>query len=140
MQSTISYYLMKAGMFATRGIEDVLASTGLTTRQFLLLGVVAEGSAKSQQDVSRALHVDPTIVVGLIDELEAQKLLVRQKNPDDRRRYVLSLTAKGTKVLKSGMARMQAAEDTFLEDLSPADRSALQALLSRVMQPKLERL
>ena len=140
MQSTISYYLMKAGMFATRGIEDVLSSTGLTTRQFLLLGIVAEGSAKSQQDVSRALHVDPTIVVGLIDELEAQKLLVRQKSADDRRRYVLSLTAKGTKVLKSGMTRMQAAEDAFLGDLSPADRAALQTLLSRVMQPKLERL
>ena len=140
MQSTISYYLMKAGMFATRGIEDVLSSTGLTTRQFLLLGIVAEGSAKSQQDVSRALHVDPTIVVGLIDELEAQKLLVRQKSAHDRRRYVLSLTAKGTKVLKSGMTRMQAAEDAFLGDLSPADRAALQTLLARVMQPKLERL
>ena len=118
----------------------MLSSTGLTTRQFLLLGIVAEGSAKSQQDVSRALHVDPTIVVGLIDELEAQKLLVRQKSADDRRRYVLSLTAKGTKVLKSGMTRMQAAEDAFLGDLSPADRAALQTLLARVMQPKLERL
>ncbi len=125
-------------MFATRGIEDALAGSGLTTRQFLLMSIVAEGSAQSQQEVSRALHLDPTIVVGLIDELEAGKLLTRQKHSADRRRYVLTLTAKGDKVWRAAQECLTAAEDTFLEGLAPDDRRALLELLAKVMRPKLD--
>lgn len=124
-------------MFATRGIDDALAGSGLTIRQFLLMSIVAEGSAQSQQEVSRALHLDPTSVVGLIDELEAGKLLTRQKHATDRRRYVLTLTAKGTKVWRAAWDRLDAAEDLFLDGISPADRRTLLRILTAVMQPKL---
>jgi DNA-binding MarR family transcriptional regulator len=131
---------MKAGVLVSRAIEDALAATGLTARQFLLLSIVAEATSQSQLEVSRRLHLDPTIVVGLVDELEQRGLVGRSKHPDDRRRHVLALTAKGSTALAGATERTRAVEDAFLGALSAADRARLRSMLARVMEPKLDLL
>jgi len=104
------------------------------------LSVVCESKSESQLEVSRHLHLDPTIVVGLVDELETRGLLTRQRHPDDRRRSVLALTPAGVKLLRKATARTTAAEQAFLADLAPAEQRTFRESLARVVVPKLDQL
>ena len=43
----------------------------------------------SQQQLAKGLNVNRTVMVKLIDGLEARGLVERVRNPDDRRAYLL---------------------------------------------------
>ena len=132
--SSAGYLLMKAGMHATRAIESALDEVGLSAREFLVLTYVG-GEAMSQQELSRRLGIDPTLVVALVDGLESRGLLSRARDPDDRRRYALSLTAAGKRLRKRATDATAAAEDALLRAVPAADRRTLRDLLRRVISP-----
>ena len=138
--SATGYLLMKAGVLIGRSFDGVLDSFGLTARQFLLMSVVCESKSESQLEVSRHLHLDPTIVVGLVDELETRGLITRTRHPDDRRRSVLELTPAGAKLLHKATARTTAAEQAFLAELSQSEQRSFREALARVVVPKLDQL
>jgi DNA-binding MarR family transcriptional regulator len=130
------YLLYKAGVIGQRAFDDAFGSVGLTAREFLVLSFAAD-AALSQQDVARRLGIDPTLIVGAVDELEGRSLLRRDRDPKDRRRYVLTVTAKGTALLAKAQATAVRAEDAFLEPLSATQREQLQSILLTLMTPKL---
>jgi DNA-binding MarR family transcriptional regulator len=109
---------------------------GLSAREFLVLSF-ASAEPLSQQDVARRLGIDPTLVVGVVDDLEGRTLLRRDKDPNDRRRYVLTVTAKGNTLLAKARSTAERAEAAFLEPLSATQREQLHAILITLMTPKL---
>jgi DNA-binding MarR family transcriptional regulator len=109
----------------------------LNGREFLVLSFARASDGLSQQELSERLGLDPTIVVGLIDALEGRGLMTRTKDPTDRRRNLLGLTAPGRDVHDAALAAAQRAEDAFLEPLSASQRKALRASLRTVMAPRL---
>src|SRR4051812_15835116 len=96
--TSAGYLLLKAGTQFHSLIDDVLTELDLTGRQFLVLTFAGSTDELSQLDLSRRLGLDPTIVVGLIDGLEARTLMRRVRDPADRRRYLLELTPAGRKL------------------------------------------
>ena len=130
------YLLYKAGVIGQRAFDEAFSSVGLTAREFLVLSFAADASL-SQQDVARRLGIDPTLVVGVVDDLEGKRLLRRDKDPSDRRRYLLTVTAKGNTLLAKARTTAERAEDAFLEPLTATQREQLQAILVTLMTPKL---
>ena len=63
--------------------------------------------------------------------------MTRTRDPADRRRNVLRLTAAGRTAHERAMGAAQAAEDGFLEALGPVERATLRALLTDVMRRRL---
>lgn len=137
MLHSAGYLLMKAGHYIGIEIERVLATFELTAREFLVLSFVRASDALSQQQLSERLHLDPTIVVGLIDALEARDLLSRTKDPADRRRNVLTVTPAGLRLHDSAVAAARQAETEFLDRLSAAERAELRTMLHTVLGPRL---
>ena len=131
------YLLMKAGHYMGLEIEAVLARFELTGREFLVLSFVRASDALSQQQLSERLHLDPTIVVGLLDALEQRDLLSRAKHPADRRRNVLALTAAGARLHDAAVAASRDAESAFLAELPDAERERLRETLRTVLAPRL---
>jgi DNA-binding MarR family transcriptional regulator len=135
--ASTSYLLLKAGTQMNGIVEDALAAYDLTPRQFLVLTFARRPEALSQLDLSKRLGLDPTIVVGLIDELEARTAIRRVRDETDRRRSLLEVTPTGTKLHAKAMAAMQAAEDEFLAPLPVNERSELRRMLLEVMRSRL---
>ncbi len=129
--------LMKAGMLIGRAIDDALVPLGISGRQFFLLSIAVEHHSDSQLEISRRMHLDPTIVVSLVDELEQAGFVERRRHPDDRRRYQIALTAAGRKVHRSAIRAAAGVERSFLGELSAAERERLRGDLERVMAAKL---
>jgi DNA-binding MarR family transcriptional regulator len=70
-------------------------------------------------------------MVYLLDELEAQGLVERVRNPDDRRSFLIHLTSKGRQLQRKAAAELAGA-DTLLEPLNNAERRQLMELLARI--------
>ena len=82
---TAGMLLVKIGRVAERWFTDALKPIGLTPRH---LGVLLEVRARptSQQALIDTIGVDPSKLVGLLNDLEADGLIVRRRDPEDRRR------------------------------------------------------
>jgi DNA-binding MarR family transcriptional regulator len=78
------------------------------------------------------MGLDPSGLVGAIDELERMGLVARRRDPADRRRYALGLTDEGTAML--GRARRVVTESAreLLGALDDAEVDTLVELLGRV--------
>jgi DNA-binding MarR family transcriptional regulator len=116
-----------------------LAPLGLSVRLCGVLNLLAEGPI-SQQTLGEQLGIDRTTVVELIDELEQQGVVVRRRNPADRRSYALTLTPRGHTVQKRAARLFDAAADEFFDALDPAERPVLLEMLRRLITGAEERM
>ena len=112
---------------------------GLNVKLCGVLNLLAEGPI-SQQALGEQLGIDRTTMVELIDELEAQGVVVRRRNPADRRSYALSLTPRGRTVQKRASRAFDGAADEFLNALKPAERQALMDMLRKLITSADERM
>ena len=135
--TSAGYLLLKAGHYMAIDFEATLADLELTGRAFLVLSFVSAAEGLSQQELSERLGLDPTIVVGLVDEMESRGLMTRTRDPADRRRNVLGLTAEGHDLHGRAVKAAASAEAEFLAPLGSADREELRRLLHTVMRPRL---
>ena len=104
----------------------------LDTRHYSVLAAIADSDKPSQQDVAAALGIDRATLVTLADDLEAQRLIRRDRSDSDRRAYALTLTSKGATILERADALMGECEEEFTGVLTQAERGQLADLLARL--------
>lgn len=109
--------------------ESVLAPLGLRPRHLVALTVLRDLGGCSQQSLATTLEMDGTNVVGLLNDLEAEELVVRRRSPEDRRRHVVEVTDKGRKRLAKAELQLAAVEDDVLRALDHDQRATLHQLL-----------
>jgi DNA-binding MarR family transcriptional regulator len=127
-----AYLLSQAGRAQSARFLEGLAPLGLRPKQFALLNHIALDEGRSQRQLGRQLGLDPSGLVGTIDELERRGLLERRANPDDRRRHALHLTADGRAKLDEGRAVAQRIAAQLLGALDDREVAALRDLLARL--------
>jgi MarR family transcriptional regulator, lower aerobic nicotinate degradation pathway regulator len=128
-----SYALKRLGMLLKARIAEALEPTGLSSYHHAVLALLEEEPSETQAQIADALGYDRSHLVGVLDELEKRGLIARERDPDDRRRHVVSLTPDGKRALDRLRALTSRTEDEFFAMLDPGERSALQSLLSRVL-------
>lgn len=113
--------------------ESALAPLGLRPRHFVALTVLRAIAGCSQQDLASRLEMDGTNVVGLLNDLEADGLIVRRRSPQDRRRHLVELTETGLNRLARAEFALAEAEDEVLGALDRGQRETLNALLQQAV-------
>ncbi len=78
--------------------------------------------------------VDPNNCVLLLNELDDHGYVERQRDPQDRRRHIVVITAAGVKALAKGEAKLEELEGEVLANLETDDRERLRDLLARAME------
>jgi MarR family transcriptional regulator, lower aerobic nicotinate degradation pathway regulator len=126
------YLIGRLGSFASRQFSERLATLHLTTRMWGALNVLDADGPVSQQQLGRAIGMDPSSMVSTIDELESQGLVQRRPNPTDRRAHALHVTDAGRQTLARGRRLAGAAQNDLLAPLDEEERRLLHALLLRV--------
>ena len=87
-------------------------------KSFLLLSYLRDHQAATQQELEGALLADANAVVLLLNELEAARWSIRRRDPDDRRRHLVEMTAAGRQALE----RAEQARENLEEEILPTLR------------------
>jgi DNA-binding MarR family transcriptional regulator len=130
--SSSTFLLKRLGFAAKEHSHGAFEGTGLSPFHYAVLALLEEDPRETQAAIADALGYDRSHVVRLLDELEERDLVVRKRDPEDRRRHVVKMTPEGRKTLAKLRAIVVKLEDTFLAPLDPGERVALHALLVRL--------
>lgn len=114
-------------------LEQELADQGLSLRMHQALVCIEENHGGSQQQVSNSVEVDRSEMVRIIDRLEKQRMVVRERDPDDRRRYRLRLTVSGRRALRIAERVLDRVTAESLAGLSAGERRTLHDLTLRAL-------
>jgi DNA-binding MarR family transcriptional regulator len=111
--------------------ESALAPLDLRPRHLLVLTVLRDQGSPTQQALAAALQTDRTNLIGLLNELETDGLILRRRSTEDRRRHFVELTGEGTGRLAEAEAALAEAENDVLGALDADQRETLYQLLSQ---------
>jgi MarR family transcriptional regulator, lower aerobic nicotinate degradation pathway regulator len=132
-----SFLLKKLGFKAKERAFGAFEEIGLSPYQYAVLAALAEDSHETQGSLADALGYDRGQMVGMLDELEEQGFVERHRDPDDRRRQVVSITAEGEKALTRLRSLSRKLEDELLAPLSDDERARLHELLLQLARHHL---
>src|SRR4051795_2439006 len=117
------------GHEAMRRLRAAHTAHNLKPRQFQILGLLHDHGGQAQRDLMAEMDVDPSILVTLLNPLEADGLVARERDPADRRRHLVTLTAAGERALDSASRAQKDTEDQLFASLDDDQREQLGALL-----------
>ena len=107
---------------------------GMRFKPYMTLGYIRDHSGTTQQELESALFIDANSVVLILNELEAAQFSVRRRDPNDRRRHIVEITASGRRALERADKARDTLEDEVLRSLSLEERSTLRSLLEKVLE------
>ena len=135
-EESIGYLIRQALSALTRAAEAQMRLCGLTAVQWAPLMVIARGGAPTAATLARELNTDTGAMTRMLDRLEAQGLLTRQRSDLDRRVVQLSLTDLGKATAARIPQALALAYNAHLQGFTPAEFEQLKTALRRLGRPQ----
>ena len=126
------YLLNRVAQRCQECFDSLMEPYGIRGRHFRILAVLGEEKPLSQVEMVERLDIDRNTMVLLLDDLEGQGLVLRSRDPRDRRAHCVTLTDKGREVLEYGTAMAHRTNEAVLAPLTPEERTQLHSLLGRL--------
>jgi DNA-binding MarR family transcriptional regulator len=127
--SSTGFMLALLGQETTRRLRDALTAHDLKPRQFLILDLLAGHGPIGQREFGETMAIDHSILVTMLNPLEADELIERKRSCGDRRRHVVTITPAGKRRLARAARAQREAEDELFAGLSEPQRDQLRDLL-----------
>ena len=112
-----------------RAYRPLLEPLGLTYVQYLVMLVLWEDAPRSVGELGAELHLDSGTLTPLLKRMEKSGLVIRERDSEDERRVLISLTSRGRELRD----RSQAICDSMLCQIELSRDEALE-LRNRIMQ------
>src|ERR1700738_4644247 len=130
----VAFLLAQIGAHAAAAFAERIRPLELTPPQAGVLVRLGQAPGQSQRGLADALGMHATRLVALIDELEGRDLVARERDPDDRRNYAISLTDAGRRTLAGLRRAAREHELAITAALSEDERAELRMVLGRVAE------
>lgn len=115
-----------------RATEETI---GLRLKQLMALEQLRDSEgACLQQGLAEMLMLDANNCVLLLNELDEAGYIERRRDPQDRRRHIVEITAAGSEALAEGTRRLDELEHEVLGKLTAAERRQLRDLLAKALE------
>src|SRR3954453_12586515 len=127
--ASTAFLLARVGYGIKMRVIQEFEQAGFTILQYGVLALLGEGATETQSKIADVLDYDRSQLVNELDGLEERGLIERRRDPQDRRRHMVSITSDGKRQLARLRTVVKRIEDGFLEPLDENARHALHATL-----------
>src|SRR5207302_2190269 len=114
--------MIKLGRITMHRFTEALEPFGIRPRDVAALIELRDRGELTQQTLCGQLHLDPTNLVAILNELERKGYATRRRDPEDRRRHLVVVSKKGLAVIDKVSEVMDGVEAELLEGFEPAER------------------
>lgn len=130
--SLVGYNCRRAYLTIIPHFEERMKKFQLRAVDFSVLSLLSANPNITQKRLSKAVNVSPPNLAILLDRLEERGLLVRQRNPLDKRSQTLVLTTEGAKLCAKAEKTVAELELEATSMLSEDERTELVKLLQKI--------
>jgi DNA-binding MarR family transcriptional regulator len=131
---SVGFLLSKAADQIERRFALALKPYEVSPREYGVLATIAHQGPQSQQQLGERLGIDRTSMVNIIDSLEGHGLVTRVRDRLDRRRYAITLSEKGGKLIRDALSAVDAETHAdYLSVLAKGEGDQLLDLLRRLV-------
>jgi DNA-binding MarR family transcriptional regulator len=133
-------WLESAQRRIVREVEPLLSDEArdLGMRRIRILQLIPAAGIR-QTDLAGRAMVTKQALGPVVDALELDGLIVRSVDPSDARAWLLTLSAKGSRVARSFDRALQAVEQGLADEVGPADAQAFMRVLRAIGVDEIER-
>jgi len=132
LDGLVGYHLRRAQAKIFSDLMETFAEDQVTPGQFGVLVLIDTNTGLSQSSLARALGIERSTMVGVIDTLEKRDLVKRLKSQTDKRAHALELTSKGLALLNTVKPKVTAHEKRMVSGLREGEIKTLLELLKRL--------
>src|SRR3954467_10457500 len=126
--------MIKLGRITMHSFTEALEPFGIRPRHVAALIELRDRGELTQQSLCGQLHLDPTNLVAILNELEERGFATRRRDPEDRRRHLVEISKKGVAVLEKVSEVMDGVDEDLLHGFEPAEREQLERLLTSMWE------
>jgi len=123
-----------AGRMTAARFHRLLEEQGMTHAGWQALLALDGTGGLTQREVAERCYVTPATVTGVVDTLERDGLVVRERGTDDRRVVRVRLTDTGRKRLAATKRAAAKAMGEVFGDLTPRDEAVVRRFLVRTVE------
>lgn len=106
--------------------------TGLTTPQLVIMGAIHRAQSQSVSEIARNVSLSQATVTNILNRLESQNLVKRERCSTDKRRVNVKLTASGARLIASAPEPLQHEFVLRFDNLETWEQHHIVAALARV--------
>jgi DNA-binding MarR family transcriptional regulator len=126
--------MIKLGRITMHRFSEALEPFGIRPRHVAALIELRDRGELTQQSLCGQLHLDPTNLVAILNDLEQRGYATRRRDPEDRRRHIVGISKKGIAVIDKVAEVMDGVEADLLAGFEPAEREQLEGLLASIWE------
>ncbi len=122
-----------AGIIKQKG-REILSNYTITPPQFIALQWLFEEGDMTIGELSGKMYLACSTTTDLVDRMEKKQLVVRVKNPDDRRVVRIHLLEEGERIIDEVIGKRQVYLQDVLKDFSEEEIAVLSGSLAKLHQ------
>ena len=126
------------GRLYLSALSKQLEHLGLEKHFSVIVLIDKIGNHCSQKFLANTLHIDKTMMVGVLDDLGKRGFIKRTQNPSDRREYWIQLTAKGKKSVPEILEMVDCLNKSIMKQFSQSEVKKLNKQLETIYKNLLE--
>jgi DNA-binding MarR family transcriptional regulator len=128
---TLLYLIKQVELAVRQQLDEVASTDGLTAVQYTALTVLERHPGMTSAALARNSFVRAQTMAEMVTYLLDRGLVVRERDPDNRRQFLLSLTEEGQAVVDRLRDPVAAIEEKMVETLDGGQVEILRTYLAR---------
>ena len=113
-------------------MEDQISKLGIHASQHHILVIIANNKSICQKDIADKLEISSAAVAVSLGKLEAAGLITRSQSFEDARMNHISMTDKGSALLKQSKQAFDSLDDEIFNGIADEELEIMNGLLARL--------
>ncbi len=135
-QDSLGFIIYRTALALKSALQRFFKEHGfeITAEQWTIIRHLWEEDGLSQREIAEKTSKDKPNITRMVDALEHKRLVFRQPDPRDRRKYCIYLTKEGKQLQERLMPLAQDLRQRVIRNLTPAEIDLLKDTLNRIYQ------